>query len=399
MDAKLQKFIEGMPKIELHLHIEGTMEPEMLMQLAQRNGIELPYKDIEELKAAYKRGSAYENLQEFLDLYYQGMNVLCTEEDFYDLTKAYLKQVASENVTHTEIFFDPQGHTMDRGKDKDGNPYPTVSFETAINGITRALDEAKTEGLEVQVDGRTEKRKVTSKLIMSFLRHMSEEDGFKVLEQAKPHMDKIDGFGLDSSEWGREPALFERLYETLRKDYPEKKLLAHAGEEGPAAYVEQALDVLKIDRIDHGNHVLDDEQLTSRVASQGQGMTVCPLSNLKLSHKVKGARFGHDEEVVMTDLGQHRIKDMLAKNLKASVHSDDPAFFDGYMNANYIQLARAQDLKQEDIVQLAQNAIDTSFLSPAEKAEKTTELADYVTRFNAAQRFVNPEAGQVRKFG
>lgn len=383
MDDSLRKFIEGMPKIELHLHIEGSMEPETLMKLAARNGIELPYKDIDELKAAYKRGSAYKDLQEFLDLYYQGMNVLRTEEDFYDLTKAYLTKVASQNVTHTEIFFDPQGHT-ERG----------VAFDTAINGITRALDEAKTEGVDVEVGGRAEKRKVTSKLIMSFLRHMTEKEGFDTLEQARPHMDKIDGFGLDSSENGHPPAKFERLYDALRNEYPEKKLMAHAGEEGPAAYVWEAIDKLKIDRIDHGNHALDDAALVERLAQDGTGLTVCPLSNLKLSHTLD-----MDTKQKMVSLKEHRLKDMLAANLKATVNSDDPAYFDGYMNENFIAIAEALDLTKEDIIKLSRNAIEVSFLSPEEKRQKNADLDAYIARDRLTSQYVNPDQGNVRSYG
>jgi adenine deaminase len=383
MDDSLRKFIEGMPKIELHLHIEGSMEPETLMKLAARNGIELPYKDIDELKAAYKRGSAYKDLQEFLDLYYQGMNVLRTEEDFYDLTKAYLTKVASQNVTHTEIFFDPQGHT-ERG----------VAFDTAINGITRALDEAKTEGVDVEVAGRAEKRKVTSKLIMSFLRHMTEKEGFDTLEQARPHMDKIDGFGLDSSENGHPPTKFERLYDALRNEYPEKKLMAHAGEEGPAAYVWEAIDKLKIDRIDHGNHALDDAALVERLAQDGTGLTVCPLSNLKLSHTLD-----MDTKQKMVSLKEHRLKDMLAANLKATVNSDDPAYFDGYMTENFIAIAEALELTKEDIIKLSRNAIEVSFLSPEEKLQKNAELDAYIERDRLTSQYVNPDAGKQRQFG
>jgi adenine deaminase len=333
MDQSLHSFIETMPKIELHLHIEGCLEPELLFSLAERNGVKLPYASVEALRKAY----AFHNLQEFLDLYYQGMSVLQKEQDYYDLTMAYLTRIAAQNVVHTEIFFDPQGHT-ERG----------VTFDTVIHGIVRALKDGKAQ------------YGISYKLIMSFLRHLSEEDCFNALEEAKAHMDKIDGFGLDSSEKGHPPSKFERLYTYLRNAYPDKKRVAHAGEEGPAPYVREAIDLLKVDRIDHGNRSLEDAGLVKELAAMQMGLTVCPLSNLKLC--------------VIKDMTKHPLKTMLDHGLKATVNSDDPAYFGGYMNENFIAVADALNLTKEDIVQLAQNAIDVSFLSPAEKDQKTQEL-------------------------
>ncbi|HEX3719122.1 MAG TPA: adenosine deaminase [Verrucomicrobiae bacterium] len=335
MDEALAKFIEGMPKVELHLHIEGSLEPELMFKLAKRNGVKLPYRDVEELRAAYK----FANLQEFLDLYYQGMSVLQTEQDFYELTAAYLAKVASQNVTHVEIFFDPQGHT-ERG----------VEFTTSLRGIKRALAEAR------------EKFGVTSKLIMSFLRHKTEADAFEVLEQATPHLDMIDGFGLDSSEKPFPPSLFERVYAKARATG--KPVMAHAGEEGPPEYVRQALDLLKVNRIDHGNRSLEDRELVIRLAREKMGLTVCPLSNLKLCG--------------VKDMKEHPLKTMLLHQLKATVNSDDPAYFGGYMNENFLAVAEALELTRDDIITLAKNAIEISFLTPEQKEQKAGELEAYV---------------------
>jgi adenine deaminase len=341
MDQRLKEFIEGMPKIELHLHIEGSLEPELVFELAKRNGVALrkkdggSFRDAAELRATY----VFANLQEFLDLYYQGMSVLRTEQDFYDLTKAYLKRVAAQNVTHTEIFFDPQGHT-ERG----------VEFGTVIQGIKRALD-----------DGQREFG-VSSKLIMSFLRHKSEEDAFKTLEEAGAYLEMIDGFGLDSSELPFPPRLFERVFAAARKTG--KPVVAHAGEEGPPEYVTEALDLLKVSRIDHGNRSLEDPALVRRLAEMRMGLTVCPLSNLRLC----GVR----------DMKQHPLKRMLNFGLKATVNSDDPAYFGGYMNENYLAVTEALNLTRDDLAQLANNAIEISFLTSEQKGEKASELNDYI---------------------
>jgi adenine deaminase len=343
MAQGLAKFIEGLPKIELHLHIEGSLEPELMFDLAARNGVELlnragaPYRNVEEIRAAYQFG----NLQEFLDLYYQGMSVLRTERDFYDLTAAYLRKIASQNVTHAEIFFDPQAHT-ERG----------VDFATAIHGIKRALADAR------------EEQGITSKLIMSFLRHKSETDAFEILGQAAPYLEMIDGFGLDSSEKPFPPSLFERVFVEARK--AGKPLMAHAGEEGPPEYVRQALDLLKVDRIDHGNRSLEDSALMKRLAREKIGLTVCPLSNLKLC----GVR----------DMRDHPLRTMLRHGLKATVNSDDPAYFGGYMNENFVAVAEALDLTRDNIITLSRNAIEISFLSPQEKEQKSRQLDDYAAK-------------------
>lgn len=314
-----------------------------MFELAGRNRVELlnkagvPYRDVEEIRAAYEFG----NLQEFLDLYYQGMSVLLTEQDFYDLTAAYLARVASQNVTHAEIFFDPQGHT-ERG----------VEFATAIKGIKRALmDEDENSG-------------ISSKLIMSFLRHKSETDAFETLKEAAPFLDMIDGFGLDSSEKPFPPLLFERVFAEARKTG--KPVMAHAGEEGPPEYVHQALDLLKVHRIDHGNRSLEDPALVERLAREKMGLTVCPLSNLKLC----GIR----------DMRDHPLKTMLHHGLKATVNSDDPAYFGGYMNENFIAVTDALALTRDDIITLAKNAIEISLLSSEDKEQKERELDEYVAK-------------------
>ena len=317
-------FIDGLPKVELHLHIEGSLEPDLMFALAQRNKISIPFKSVKEVREAYN----FTNLQDFLDIYYQGMNVLQTEEDFYDLTTAYLKRIAAQNVMHTEIFFDPQGHTS-RG----------VSFETALNGIARALD-----------DGQ-KNLGVSSKLIMCFLRHLSEEDAFKTLEQAIPHKNRILGVGLDSSEKGHPPSKFERVFAKAREEG--FLIVAHAGEEGPPEYVWEAVDVLKIDRIDHGNRSLEDNELVARLVKDETALTVCPLSNLKLC--------------VVKDMKDHPLKKMMTLGLKATINSDDPAYFGGYMNENYQSVTDALGLDRDDLLTLTRNSIEASFLSSAEK--------------------------------
>jgi adenosine deaminase len=331
------QFIKDLPKVELHLHIEGSLEPELMFALAQRNKIDIPFNSVEEVRAAYDFG----NLQDFLDIYYQGMNVLRTEQDFYDLTWAYLSRVAGENVQHVEIFFDPQGHTS-RG----------VAFETALGGITRALDDGKA------------KLNVTSKLIMCFLRHLSEEDALKTLEQALPHKDKILGVGLDSSEVGHPPSKFARVFEKARAEG--FLLVAHAGEEGPPEYVWEALDQLKINRIDHGNRSLEDNELSARIAAEGMALTVCPLSNLKLC--------------VVKDMQKHPLKKMLDLGIKATVNSDDPAYFGGYMNDNYIAVATALGLSKQDVLTLARNSIEATFLDDAGKKRLRDNLEAYALK-------------------
>ncbi len=329
-----KEFIEKMPKAELHLHIEGSFEPELMFEIAQRNQIEIPYKSVEEVKRAYN----FNNLQEFLDIYYAGANVLQTEQDFYDLTWAYLQRVHRENVIHTEIFFDPQTHT-DRG----------IAFDTVIKGIHQALEDGKKQ------------LGISSQLIMSFLRHLSEDDAFKTLEQALPYQSWIAGVGLDSSEVGNPPSKFQKVFEIARQ--AGFKLVAHAGEEGPADYVWEALDLLKIDRLDHGNRSLEDSDLVERLVKEKMALTVCPLSNLKLK--------------VVNDLQKHPLKTMLDKGLKATVNSDDPAYFGGYMNDNFWAVAQALDLNKHDLYQLSRNAFEASFVSPEKQQEMIQKLDAY----------------------
>lgn len=333
----ITQFIRDLPKVELHLHIEGSLEPELMFELAQRNKIDIPFKSVEEVRAAYDFG----NLQDFLDIYYQGMNVLRTEQDFYELTWAYLSRVAAENVQHVEIFFDPQGHTS-RG----------VAFETVLDGITRALD-----------DGQ-KKLGVSSKIIMCFLRHLSEEDALQTLEQALPHKNKIIGVGLDSSEVGHPPSKFARVFEKARAEG--FLLVAHAGEEGPPEYVWEALDILKIDRMDHGNRSLEDPKLVARLSQEPMALTVCPLSNLKLC--------------VVKDMSKHPIKKMIDLGIKATVHSDDPAYFGGYMNDNYLSVATALNLSKEDVLTLARNSIEATFLDDAGKQRLRDNLESYAMK-------------------
>ncbi|KTE00446.1 adenosine deaminase [Sphingopyxis sp. H038] len=327
-------FIAGLPKAELHLHIEGSLEPELMFELAQRNAVAIPFASVEDVRAAY----AFSNLQDFLDIYYQGMGVLQTEQDFHDLTAAYLARANADAVRHVEIFFDPQGHTT-RG----------VAFETVIAGITRALDDAAAS------------YGMTSKLIMCFLRHLSEADAEATLDEALPFLDRIDGVGLDSSEVGHPPAKFERVFARARG--LGLKIVAHAGEEGPPAYVHEALDLLKVDRIDHGNRSLEDPALVARLAAQGMTLTVCPLSNLKLC--------------VVDDIAHHPLKRMLGAGLRATVNSDDPSYFGGYVNANYQAVADALDLSKDDLVTLARNSFAGSFLGDADKARHLAAIDAY----------------------
>ena len=330
-------FIKNMPKAELHLHIEGSFEPELMFAIAKRNQISIKYDSVEAVKKAYQ----FNNLQEFLDIYYEGAGVLQTEQDFYDLTWAYLERIKQDNVIHTEIFFDPQTHTH-RG----------IPFDTVIKGIHAAL-----EAGEKQLG-------ITYKLIMSFLRHLSEAEAFKTLEQALPYAAWIDGVGLDSSEVGNPPSKFEKVYEIARQ--AGFKAVAHAGEEGPAEYVWEALDLLKIDRLDHGNRSLEDEKLVERLVDEKMALTVCPLSNLKLQ--------------VVKDLKKHPIKTMLQKGLKATVNSDDPAYFGGYMNDNYLAITEALDLNKDEIYTLARNAFEASFASPDRKNRMIKELDIYFSK-------------------
>lgn len=325
MNPDVKQLVTKLPKAELHLHIEGTFEPELMFEIAERNKIALKYKSVEELRKAYD----FSNLQDFLDIYYAGASVLRKEEDFYDLTWAYLKKAHEDNVVHAEIMFDPQTHT-ERG----------IPFDVAINGIHGALQDAEKEF------------GITSKLIMSFLRHLSEEDAFETYDNYFYHKDKINAVGLDSSEVGNPPSKFARIFERAKMDG--LFVTAHAGEEGPAEYVWEALGILKTDRIDHGNRSLDDDKLIERIAKDKIALTVCPLSNLKLK--------------VVNDLKNHPLKKMLDYGLLATVNSDDPAYFGGYINENFIQTAEALNLTDDDILQLVKNSFVGSMLD--EEAKK-----------------------------
>jgi adenosine deaminase len=327
----IDALIAALPKAELHLHLEGSLEPEQLMEFAARNGVDIPFKTLDEVKAAYN----FNNLQDFLDIYYQGMSVLQTAADFHDLTDAYLARCAADNVRHVEVFFDPQGHT-DRG----------LPFSTPIEGILSALDAAK------------DKYGITYKLIMCFLRHLDEAAAFETLAHAEPYMDRIHGVGLDSSEVGHPPSKFQNVFAAAREKG--LKLVAHAGEEGPPEYVYEALDLLKIDRIDHGNRLLEDPALIARVKEAGLTLTVCPLSNLSLC--------------VIDDLKDHPMKRMLDLGLRATMNSDDPAYFGGYVNQNYRETAAALGLTADEIVTLARNSFTGSFLSEAEQAVHLAEI-------------------------
>jgi len=322
--SELKQLVERLPKTELHIHIEGSLEPAMMFELAKRNTVTLPYPDVESIANAYN----FNCLQDFLDLYYQGMSVLQTEQDFYDLTWAYLQRCHQQNVVHCEIFFDPQGHT-ERG----------VEFEVFMNGICAALDEAKT-GLGI-----------SSKLIMCFLRHLDEPSAFATLQAAELYLDRITAVGLDSSELGRPPRLFQKVF-SQAAEWGLKRV-AHAGEEGPPEYIYEALDLLNVDRIDHGNRSLEDETLVRRLVHEKMPLTVCPLSNLRLA--------------VVKDLADHPIRRMLALGLNACINSDDPAYFGGYMNENFHALIDAVDLSRDEIFQLVINGFESSFLSQTEK--------------------------------
>jgi adenine deaminase len=325
--------IDRLPKAELHLHIEGSLEPELLFELAQRNGVAIPFASVEAVRAAY----SFSNLQDFLDIYYQGMSVLLTEQDFYDLTWAYLERAAADTVRHVEIFFDPQGHTQ-RG----------VKFETVLNGIDRALTQAEAD------------QGISYRIIMCFLRHLPEADALATLEQAMPHLDRIHGVGLDSSELGHPPGKFQQVFAKARE--LGLHVTAHAGEEGPPDYVYEALDLLEVERIDHGNRALEDAALVQRIADEALTLTVCPLSNLKLC--------------VIADIAQSPVKRMLDLGLKATVNSDDPAYFGGYINANFHAVAEALDLSHAELVTLAENSFTGSFLPVLDQARHLAEIAE-----------------------
>lgn len=331
---ELREFIRALPKAELHLHLEGSLEPEMLMRLARKNRVEIPFASVEEIRAAYE----FTELQDFLDIYYQGMGVLREAEDFRDLTLAYLDRTAADGAVHVEVFYDPQGHT-ERG----------IPFAAATDGILAGLAEGE------------RRHGITAKLILSFLRHLPEEDAFATFRAAEPWFadGRIVGVGLDSTELGNPPEKFARVYAAARD--AGLKLVAHAGEEGPAEYVRDSLDILKIHRIDHGNAVLDDPALVKRVADAGIALTVCPLSNLKLC--------------VVPEIGALPLKRMLDAGLKATVNADDPAYFGGYLLDNFMAVADGLDLSRADIVTLARNSITGSFLGEAAQAPHLARLA------------------------
>ena len=333
----LPELIRRIPKAELHLHIEGTLEPELMMKLARRNRVALPYADIDEIRSAYE----FSNLQSFLDIYYAGARVLQTDEDFHDLTRAYLERAARDNVRHVEIFFDPQTHSE-----------RNVSFSTVIDGICSALEDGETD------------LGISFRLILCFLRHLSADDAMATLEAALPFADRIAAVGLDSSEVGHPPSKFTAVFDRARAEG--FLTVAHAGEEGPPAYIIEALDLLKVRRIDHGVRCLEDAKLVARLAKDQIPLTVCPLSNVKLR--------------VFDTLEQHNLKRLLHAGLCVTVNSDDPAYFGGYIGENFLRCQEALDLDVDDIHALARNAFTASFLSDADKARHIDELDALVKR-------------------
>jgi adenosine deaminase len=331
MDDELRRLLQQMPKAELHLHIEGTLEPELIFALAQRNRVTLAYSSVEALRAAY----AFTDLQSFLDIYYAGASVLQTEQDFYDMTWAYLQRAQQDQVLHTEIFFDPQTHTA-RG----------VPFGTVINGIHRALDDARAQS------------GISGALILCFLRHLSEADAFDTLQQALPYRDKFIGVGLDSSEAGNPPEKFAHVFARCRE--LGLHLVAHSGVEGPPAYIRSALDVLHAERIDHGVRCLEDEELTRRLAQTQIALTVCPLSNVKLR--------------VFGQMAEHNLRQLLDAGLCATVNSDDPAYFGGYINDNFVAVFEALSLQRQHAQQLARNSFRAAFLDAAARQRYLDQL-------------------------
>ena len=337
--ARLPELLCAMPKAELHLHIEGSLEPELIFALAQRNSVQLPYASVDELRRAY----AFTDLQSFLDIYYAGASVLLHEQDFYDMARAYLDRAVADNVVRAEIFFDPQTHT-ERG----------VAMEVVINGLYRACQDAERE------------QGISAALILSFLRHLSEEDAFATLEAALPLRDKFIGIGLDSSELGNPPEKFTRVFARCRE--LGLHLVAHAGEEGPPAYVWGALDALHVERIDHGVQSEKDPLLMQRLIRDQVPLTVCPLSNLKLC--------------VVDDLAQHNLPRLLEQGLKVMVNSDDPAYFGGYVNENYLQLFAATGMGAGQAYQLALNSLQACFVSEAQKSAWVAQLDAVFARFS-----------------
>ncbi|WJG22199.1 adenosine deaminase [Vibrio furnissii] len=334
----MKEFIQQLPKVELHLHIEGSLEPELMFDLAQRNQIAIPFTSPAEVRAAYQ----FSNLQSFLDIYYQGANVLIHEQDFFDLTWAYLLRCQQDNVMHTEIFFDPQTHTA-RG----------IAFDTVIRGITQALDKAQQE------------LGISSQLIMCFLRHLSEDDAMLTLQQALPYKDKIVGVGLDSSEAGHPPEKFSRVFHQARE--AGFLAVAHAGEEGPALNIRNAIDLLGVQRVDHGVRCVEDAELVQVLQETRMPLTVCPLSNLKLK--------------VFSEMDEHNVVELLRQGLCVTINSDDPAYFGGYMTDNFMAVANAHPMSHQELAQFTLNAIEASFISAKDKARMSAQVHEVLARF------------------
>ncbi len=330
----MHDFIAGLPKAELHLHIEGSLEPELMFDLAKRNKVSLPFDSVEAVRTAYD----FSNLQDFLDIYYAGADVLRTEQDFHDLGLAYFRRAAADSVRHAEIFFDPQTHT-DRG----------IPFQVVIDGLLSSMDQAESE------------LGVSSQLILCFLRHLEEDAAFDTLKAAEPWRDRILGVGLDSSEVGHPPSKFQRVFE--RAGEMGLKRVAHAGEEGPPDYIWEALDLLKVDRIDHGNRAMEDPALIRRLVDENMTLTVCPLSNHKLC--------------VVDDLSRHPLPAMLEAGLKVTLNSDDPAYFGGYVNRNYEAMADQTGVTREQLAEIAVNSFSGSFLPEADKARHIADVRAY----------------------
>jgi adenosine deaminase len=328
--------IGRLPKCELHIHIEGSLEPELMFALARRNGVRLPYGSVEDLRRAYQ----FRELQDFLDIYYQGMSVLVTSQDFFDLAWAYLERAQADNVRHVELFFDPQGHTS-RG----------VAFATVVDGLTRAIDTARHQ------------LGISASLIMCFLRHLDEDDAQRTLDAALAHRHKIMGVGLDSSERGHPPAKFARVFARARE--AGFSLFAHAGEEGPPQYVWEAIDLLGVARVDHGNRSLEDDALVARLARDRKPLTVCPLSNQRLQ--------------VVPDLARHPLRHMMEKDLLVTLNSDDPAYFGGYVNDNFRALRQAIGLTRDEIVAIARNSFVAAMMPEQEKARAIAEFDQAVS--------------------
>ncbi|MEZ8652373.1 adenosine deaminase [Vibrio splendidus] len=331
----MDSFIKHLPKVELHLHIEGTLEPELMFQLAKRNNVSIPFDNPDQVRDAYQ----FHNLQSFLDIYYQGANVLIHEQDFYDLTWAYLLKCLQDNVVHTEIFFDPQTHT-ERG----------IAFAVIISGITQALNQAEQE------------LGISSQLVMCFLRHLDEDSAFETLKQALPYKDKIIAVGLDSSEKGNPPEKFKHVFqEAINQGF---LTVAHAGEEGPAQNISDALSLLGITRIDHGVRCVEDEDLMEQLIAKRTPLTVCPLSNTKLK--------------VFNTMREHNIVELLRKGLCVTINSDDPAYFGGYMNDNFLAVANAHPLTKNELTQFSINAVEASFISPHAKEDLIAQVRQYL---------------------